>query len=406
MRITTLLKKLLGIQHLLVTGFALEEGALVIEVRPSWRAPRCSGCKTRRGHYDTRPPRRWRHLDFGGVRVYVRYGLRRVSCRVCGVVAEAVPWCDNTTARFTTPFEEAVGFLVQRCDQTSVQEMFRVAWVTVGRIVARVRQRHRPDDPLDGLMAIGIDELSYRKGHQYVTTVTDQLSGRIVWAADGKNAATLTSFFAELGEARCAAIAVVTMDMSEAYITVVTQQVPQAQIVFDRFHVQQLVNEALDETRREEWRRLREVDETQAKTVKGLRWSLLKNGSPKVHVGPELAEGAPGGPVTGAFPGFSLGVLVMGQGPVEARGKRAVFSKARWARLCVRGAGSFHRACPFVTSGPRVDLLHLPRVQLVKSRCPYDLRCTCVIFQPERWGPNSRTLAPLRVRAHRGDHAL
>ena len=103
---------------------------------------------------------------------------------------------------------------------------------------------------------------------------------------------------------------------------------------------------------------------------------------------------------------FSLGVLVMGQGPVEARGKRAVFSKARWARLCVRGAGSFHRACPFVTSGPRVDLLHLPRVQLVKSRCPYDLRCTCVIFQPERWGPNSQTLAPLRVRAHRGDHAL
>ena len=129
-------------------------------------------------------------------------------------------------------------------------------------------------------------------------------------------------------------------------------------------------------------------------------------GSPKVHVGPELAEGAPGGPVTGAFPGFSLGVLVMGQGPVEARGKRAVFSKARWARLCVRGAGSFHRACPFVTSGPRGALLHLPRVQLVKSRCPYDLRCTCVIFQPERWGPNSQTLAPLRVRAHRGDHAL
>ena len=131
-----------------------------------------------------------------------------------------------------------------------------------------------------------------------------------------------------------------------------------------------------------------------------------KKGSPKVHVGPELAEWAPGGPVTGAFPGFSLGVLVMGQGPVEARGKRAVFSKARWARLCVRGAGSFHRACPFVTSGPRGALLHLPRVQLVKSRCPYDLRCTCVIFQPERWGPNSQTLAPLRVRAHRGDHAL
>ena len=118
MRMTTLLKKLLGIQHLLVTGFGLEDGALVIEVRPAWRTPRCSGCKKRRGRYDTLPPRRWRHLDCGGVRVYVRYGLRRVSCRVCGVVAEAVPWCDSTTARFTIPFEEAVGFLVQRCDQT------------------------------------------------------------------------------------------------------------------------------------------------------------------------------------------------------------------------------------------------------------------------------------------------
>ena len=142
MRMTTSLKKLLGIQHLLVTGSAVEDGALVIEVRPSWRAPRCSGCKKRRGHYDTRPPRRWRHLDFGGVRVYVRYGLRRVSCRVRGVVAEDVPWCDSPTARFAARFEEAVDFLVQRCDKTSVQEMFSVAWVTVGQIVERVMRRH------------------------------------------------------------------------------------------------------------------------------------------------------------------------------------------------------------------------------------------------------------------------
>ena len=272
---TTLLKKLLGIQHLLVTGFAVEEGALVMEVRPSWRRPRCSGCEQRRGRYDTLAPRRWRHLDFGGGRVYLRYGLRRVSCRACGVVAEAVPWCDVTTARFTTRFEDAVGFLVPRCDTTSVQEMFDSAWVTVGQIVERVMQRQRPADPLDGLMAIGIDELSYRKGHKYVTTVTDQLSGRIVWAADGKNAETLTAFFDALGAERRAAIEVVTMDMSEAYITVVQQTVAHAQIVFDRFHVQKLVNEALDETRREEWRRLRGGDKAEAKTVKGLRWPLL-----------------------------------------------------------------------------------------------------------------------------------
>lgn len=277
MRVTSLLKKLLGIEHVLVTGFDIEDEALVIDVRPSWRKPRCSCCEKRRGRYDTLKPRRWRHLDFGGVHVYLRYGLRRVSCPDCGVVAEKVPWCDTTTARFTTRFEEAVGFLVQRCDKTSVQEMFNIAWVTVGQIVKRVVHRHRSGDPLDGLTAIGIDELSYRKGHKYVTTVTDQLSGRIVWAQEGKSADTLMSFCKDLGEQRRSAIEVVTMDMSEAYIKAVKEMMPQAQVVFDRFHVQKLVNEALDETRREEWRRLRELDEEQAKKVKGLRWPLLKN---------------------------------------------------------------------------------------------------------------------------------
>ena len=98
-----------------------------------------------------------------------------------------------------------------------------------------------------------------------------------MWAAEGKNAATLLTFFEALGEERCAARVVVTMDMSEASITAVQQQVPTAQIVFDRFHVQQLVSAALDETRRTEWRRLRGIDAEAAKSVKGRRWPLLKN---------------------------------------------------------------------------------------------------------------------------------
>lgn len=277
MRVTTLLKKLLGIEHLLVPSFDIEEGALVIDVRPSWRRPRCSCCKRRSGRYDSLKARRWRHLDFGGAQVFLRYALRRVRCARCGIVAEYVPWCEMATTHFTTRFEETVGFLVQRCDKTSVQDMFNIAWRTVGRIVERVVRRHQARDPLDGLTAIGIDELSYRRGHKYVTTVTNQLTGEIVWAHEGKNAETLMSFFAELGEERCSAIEVVTMDMSEAYIKAVREMVPQAQIVFDRFHVQKLVSAALDETRREEWQRLRELDQEEANKVKGLRWPLLKN---------------------------------------------------------------------------------------------------------------------------------
>ena len=277
MRVTTLLKKLLGIKKLLVTGFEIEGESLILDVRPSWRKARCSCCKKRRCQYDTLEPRRWRHLDFGGVRVYLRYGLRRVSCPKCGVVAEEVPWSDITTSRFTIPFEDAVGFLTQRCDKTSVKEMFSIAWVTVGRIVERVVGRYQSGDPLDGLRLIGVDELSYRKGHNYVTTVTDHESGQIVWSKEGKNAETLMAFFDELGDERCLAIEAVTMDMSKAYIKAVKEKVPNAQIVFDRFHVQKLVSAAMDATRREEWQRLRELGNDEAKSVKGLLWPMRKN---------------------------------------------------------------------------------------------------------------------------------
>ena len=277
MRITTLLKKLFAIKGMLVIGFKLEDGALIVEVRPTWRKPRCSCCQKTRPGYDTLPPRRWRSLDFGGVRVYLRAAVRRVTCRTSGVVAESVPWCDSTTSRFTTRFEEAVGFLTQRCDKTSVQEMFGIAWMTVGQIAERVVGRHRSGDPLDGLTAIGVDELSYRKRHRYVTTVTDHGSGRIVWAKEGKTAETLMAFFEALGVERGLAIEAVTIDMSAAYIKAVREKVPHAQIIFDRFHVQKLVTEALDATRRQEWQRLRAVDPDAAKPVTGLCWPLRKN---------------------------------------------------------------------------------------------------------------------------------
>lgn len=277
MRVTTILKLLLAIKHVLVRGFEIECGALVLLVTPSWRKLRCSGCGAVRPGYDTLKPRDWRHLNFGEIRVYLRYAPRRVDCPQCGVVVEKVPWCEHAASRFTTPFEEAVAFLAQRCDKTSVTRMFGIVWTTVGAIIKRVVSRFRPEDPLDGLVNIGVDELSYRKGHRYLTLVTNQDTHRIVWAKKGKDSATLNAFFDELGEERCKNIKVATMDMGKAYIKAVENRIPHAQIVFDRFHVQALVNEAVDETRREEWRRLKELFPDGAKKVKGLRWALLKN---------------------------------------------------------------------------------------------------------------------------------
>ncbi len=153
--------------------------------------------------------------------------------------------------------------------------MMRVAWRTVGEIARRVVDRVQRGDPLDGLKQIGVDELSYRRHHEYITVVIDHLARRVVWARPGKDAATLSEFFKELGPERCKQLEAVTIDMSAAYIKAVTEASPQATIIFDRFHVQRLAHNALDEVRRAEVRENKGTDE--AGTLKRMRFVLLKN---------------------------------------------------------------------------------------------------------------------------------
>ena len=276
MRAFKVLRSLLGIEKTLVRGFSVENGALVLQVTPAWQKPRCSGCGSKSVPiYDQHRGRSWRHLDWGGVEVVLRHDIRRVTCKACGIVVEKVPWADDVSGRFTRDFEDQVAFCAQRTDKTSVQKIFNIAWRTVGTIVERVVRRLRPKDPLANLAFIGVDELSYRKQHHYITLVTDHEKRQIVWGKEGKNAETLMAFFDELGAERCKEILVVTMDMSGAFIKAVRDRLPHAQIVFDRFHVQKLVSDALDQTRRDEWQLLRGTP--RAASLKKLRWALLKS---------------------------------------------------------------------------------------------------------------------------------
>jgi transposase len=209
------------------------------------------------------------------VRLDLEFDLRRVACERCGPTTEWVPWAEPGS-RFTTDFDEHTAYLAQRCDQTTVSRVMRVAWETVGTIIERVVKRKESGDALENATHLGVDELSYRKGHRFITIVVNQITGKIIWMRPGKNADTLKAFFTELGPARCALVQLVTMDMSKAYIKAVTEAVPKAQIVFDRFHVQHLVHDALDEVRRAEMRE-RGPKSEEGRAVKGTRWATQKN---------------------------------------------------------------------------------------------------------------------------------
>jgi transposase len=265
---------LLGLEATRVLNLKFDDTGLVVDVAPRWRRPRCSQCGKPAPGYDRDRGRQWRHLDLAGMLLYLRYDIRRVACRTCGVKVETVPWAD-TSSMFTRPFEDHVGYLAQRSDKTTVAELMRIAWPTVGTIIQRVVARHGDRDLLDHLTHIGVDELSYRRHHEYITVVVDHTRGRLVWSQPGKNAATLKAFFDELGAERCAKLEAVTIDMSAAYIKAVTESVPQAQLIFDRFHVQRLAQDAVDEVRRDEVRAATSDEERDR--VKQTRWPTLKS---------------------------------------------------------------------------------------------------------------------------------
>jgi transposase len=276
--------RLLGVEHTVVEQVEFDEDAdaIVAAVRPARRRRRCCGICGRRspGFDQGEGRRRWRALDLGVVRAFLEADAPRVACREHGVVVAQVPWARHDSG-FTRAFEDTAAWLAVHTSRVAVAELLRVAWRTVGRIVARVAQEAETStgiDRLAGLRRIGIDEISHKRGHRYLTVVVDHDTGRLVWAAPGHDEATLEQFFDLLGQARSAQLTLISADAAGWIAGVVARRCPAAALCLDPFHVVRWATDALDQVRRETWNAARRGGHPAlARELKGARFALWKN---------------------------------------------------------------------------------------------------------------------------------
>lgn len=249
---------------------------LEIEIRPRQGSrPVCSGCGRRGPGYDTLPARQFQFVPLWGILVFFVYAMRRVDCGPCGVKVEQVPWAEGKSP-ITTSYAWFLANWAKRLSWKEVAESFRTSWDSVYRAVRLAVQWGLVHRDLDGIEAIGVDEVLWHRGHKYLTVVyqIDAHCRRLLWIGLDRKTETLETFFDGFGE-RAAQLRYVCSDMWKPYMDVLKRRASQALHVLDRYHIVSNLNKAIDRVRAEEARRMKQ--DGYEPILKHSRWALLKN---------------------------------------------------------------------------------------------------------------------------------
>lgn len=261
--LNTMFRKLLNVNTAIFTNMRIETNekgvsCIYVEAKINKKqANRCPICGRKCPGYDkgSNKVRRWRALDIGGLILFIETSQARIYCDDHGVQYPSVPWAYEGS-RFTKEFDMTAAWLACQLSKKATSEFLRIDWETVGRCIARARNDIEPDlkKRLDGLVHIGIDETSYRKGFKYITVIVDHDRNRVVWLHEGHGKSVLEKFYKELTDKQRKNIKVVTGDGARWITECVEKYTPECVRCMDSFHVVEWANAALDEVRIKAWR--------------------------------------------------------------------------------------------------------------------------------------------------------
>jgi len=259
-----------------VTSVDLNVGSKSVTISLEYRGQGgvCPECGVACGLKDHAPERTWRHLDTMQFETLLKARVPRVNCSQCGVKTMAVPWGEKHS-RFTLMFEGfAIDVLQCAGNVKAAAALLGLSWDAVHQIMERAVERGLFARPVDPIRYVGIDEKSFGSGQDYVSVMVDTEASRVIEVAPGRTEESAAILWDSLSEEQRNHVAAVSIDMWQAYENSVAEHAPQAEIVFDRFHISKHLNEALDKVRREEHRDLKQQGDDR---LKGTRYLFLFN---------------------------------------------------------------------------------------------------------------------------------
>jgi len=274
MLVESIVRKTLGLKAHCVKKVIEEDGEMVVYLVPNRRYKIvCSSCGKKGPGYDTLKERRWKHVPLWGIPVTLVYSPRRVECGTCGIREEAIPWTQGKSP-ISLHLSVVLATWSKLVAWKVVGQLFGFHWNTVRKAVQNVVDYGLANRDLGNLIYIGIDEISRKRGHVYHTQVYDLIEKKLLWSGEDRTSETLEAFFDYLGQERCERIEAVCCDMWAPYIDAIKKRLPNALLVFDKFHIVRHLLDAVDTVRKDEAQKLKSEN---PELLKKTRYIWLKN---------------------------------------------------------------------------------------------------------------------------------